>query len=101
MRMNTYTNTCIYIFIYMYIFLCVCMYMYIYTYIYSYKYTCINIYECIRIHIYMIIYICIYCKSNNYQRNGNVVVPGLFIYSGEKQGGKYLEWRSRKKGLIP
>ena len=42
-----------------------------------------------------------YCKSNNYQRNGNVAVPGLFIYSGRKQGGNYLEWRSRKKGLIP
>ena len=34
-----------------------------------------------------------YCKSNNYWRNGNVAVPGLFIYSGGKRGGNYLEWR--------
>jgi len=26
----------------------------------------------------------VYCKSNNYQRNGNVVVSGLFIYSDGK-----------------
>jgi len=26
-----------------------------------------------------------------------VVVPGLFISSGGKQGGNYLEWRSQKK----
>ena len=38
---------------------------------------------------------------NNYQRNGNVAVPGLFIYSGGNQGWNSLEWRSRKKGLIP
>ena len=42
-----------------------------------------------------------YCKSNNYQRNGNVAVPGLFIYSGGKQGGNDLDWRSWKKGLRP
>jgi len=42
-----------------------------------------------------------YCKSNNYQRNGNMAVPGLFIYSGGKQAGNYLGWRSRKKSLIP
>jgi len=44
--------------------------------------------------------ILLYCKSNNYRRIGNVAVPGLFIYSGGKQGGNYLEWRSRKKGVI-
>jgi len=38
-----------------------------------------------------------YCNCYNYRRNGNVAVPGLFIYSGGKQGGNYLEWRSRKK----
>ena len=38
-----------------------------------------------------------YCKFNNYERNGNAAVPGLFIYSGGKQGGNCLEWRSRKK----
>ena len=42
-----------------------------------------------------------YCKSNNYQGNGNVVVLRLFLDSGREQGGNYLEWRSRKKGLIP
>jgi len=43
----------------------------------------------------------VYCKCNNYRRNGNVVVPWLFIYSGGKQGGNYLEWRSRKKVKYP
>jgi len=42
-----------------------------------------------------------YFKSNNYLSNGNVAVPGIFIHSGGKQGGNYLEWQSRKKGLIP
>jgi len=34
-----------------------------------------------------------YCKPYNYWRNGNVAVPGLFIYSCGKRGGNYLEWR--------
>jgi len=38
-----------------------------------------------------------YCNCYNYRRNGNVAVPGLFISSGRKQRGNYLEWRSRKK----
>ena len=35
----------------------------------------------------------VFCKSNNYWRNGNVAVPGLIIYSGGKRGWNYLEWR--------
>ena len=42
-----------------------------------------------------------YCKCNNYRRKGNVAVPWLFTYSGGKQGGNYLEWRSREKVKHP
>ena len=34
-----------------------------------------------------------YCKPYKYWRNGNVAVPGLFIYSGGKRRGNYLDWR--------